>query len=314
MHKILTITLNPAVDVRYSIDNFSFGNVNRTKEIEKNAGGKGINVSRIINILGGDVLATGIIGGFTGQLFLKKLNKNFIKNDFLITDYETRTCVAIVAKNIEGITEILEAGDGDFEVSNHFKDKFLNILKDKTIKIICASGSLLKGIDPLLYNYLIEESHKQGIKFILDTSGKTLLSGIRAKPFLIKPNKEELEFVLNKKLETEVDIINAAKDLISRGAENVIVTLGSNGALFITADKIYRGTFPKVIVKNTVGSGDSTVGGFAYALSQDKPLVECFKLGLGCGTTNAMLDSTGTIDLKTLNDILLEIKIEEIRF
>lgn len=312
MNKILTITLNPAIDVRYSIENFTLGNVNRTKEIEKNAGGKGINVSRIINILGGDILATGIIGGFTGKLFLKKLNENSIKNNFLESEYETRTCIAIVDKNIDGITEILESGKGDLEVSNNFKEKFSEILQDDSIKIICASGSLLKGIDPLMYNTLIEKSNKKGVKFILDTSGETLLAGIEAKPFLIKPNKEELEFILNRKLETEIDIINAGKELICRGAQNVMITLGGSGALLVTTDKIYKGTFPKVTIKNTVGSGDSTVGGFAYALSQDRTLPECFKLGIACGTTNAMLDTTGTIDMDILNDILPKIKIEEI--
>ncbi len=312
MNKILTITLNPAIDVRYSIENFILGNVNRTKEIEKNAGGKGINVSRIINILGGDILATGIIGGFTGKLFLKKLNEHSIKNNFLESDYETRTCIAIVDKNIDGITEILESGKGDLEVSNNFKEKFSKILQDDSIKIICASGSLLKGIDPLMYNTLIEKSNKKGVKFILDTSGETLLAGIEAKPFLIKPNKEELEFILNRKLETEVDIINAGKELIHKGAQNVMITLGGSGALLVTADKIYKGTFPKVTIKNTVGSGDSTVGGFAYALSQDRTLPECFKLGIACGTTNAMLDTTGTIDMDILKDILPKIKIEEI--
>lgn len=312
MNKILTITLNPAIDVRYSIENFILGNVNRTKEIEKNAGGKGINVSRIINILGGDILATGIIGGFTGKLFLKKLNEHSIKNNFLESDYETRTCIAIVDKNIDGITEILESGKGDLKVSNNFKEKFSEIVQDDSIKIICASGSLLKGIDPLMYNTLIEKSNKKGVKFILDTSGETLLAGIEAKPFLIKPNKEELEFILNRKLETEVDIINAGKELIHKGAQNVMITLGGSGALLVTADKIYKGTFPKVTIKNTVGSGDSTVGGFAYALSQDRTLPECFKLGIACGTTNAMLDTTGTIDMDILKDILPKIKIEEI--
>ncbi|WP_291258846.1 1-phosphofructokinase [Fusobacterium sp.] len=312
MNKILTITLNPAIDVRYSIENFTLGNVNRTKEIEKNAGGKGINVSRIINILGGDILATGIIGGFIGKLFLKKLNENSIKNNFLESDYETRTCIAIVDKNIDGITEILESGRGDLKVSNNFKEKFLEILQDDSIKIICASGSLLKGIDPLIYNTLIERSNEKGIKFILDTSGETLLAGIEAKPFLIKPNKEELEFILNRKLETETDIINAGKELIYKGAQNVMITLGGSGALLVTTDKIYKGTFPKVTIKNTVGSGDSTVGGFAYALSQERTLPECFKLGIACGTTNAMLDTTGTIDMDILNDILPKIKIEEV--
>lgn len=97
---------------------------------------------------------------------------------------------------------------------------------------------------------------------------------------------------------------------MKKGAENVMVTLGGAGALLITPERVYRGTFPKVEIKNTVGSGDSTVGGFAYALSQGKDLAECFRLGIACGTTNAMLDSTGTIDMDILNNILPKIEIK----
>lgn len=312
MSRVLTVTLNPAIDVRYNVENFRIGNVNRTQEIEKNAGGKGINVSRIVNLLGGDILATGIVGGFTGKLFLKKLNENSIKNNFLETEYETRTCIAIIDKNIDGITEILESGKGDMEVCNLFIKKYLEILENEDIKVICGSGSLLKGIDPLIYNTLIEEGNKRGIKFILDTSGNTLVKGIEAKPFLIKPNQEELEDILGRKLNSIEEIIEAAKELMARGTENVMVTLGGAGALLVTSNKVYRGTFPKVEIKNTVGSGDSTVGGFAYAFSQGKELSECFKLGIACGTTNAMLDSTGTIDMEILNKILPKIEVKEI--
>lgn len=312
MSRVLTVTLNPAIDVRYNVENFRLGNVNRTQGIEKNAGGKGINVSRIINLLGGDILATGIVGGFTGKLFLKKLNENSIKNSFLETEYETRTCIAIIDEKIDGITEVLESGKGDMEVCNLFVKKYLEILEDKEIKVVCGSGSLLKGIDPLVYNTLIEEGNRRGIKFILDTSGETLVKGIDAKPFLIKPNQEELEDILGRKLNSIEEIVEAAKELMTRGAENVMVTLGGAGALLVTPEKVYRGTFPKVEIKNTVGSGDSTVGGFAYALSQGKELSECFKLGIACGTTNAMLDSTGTIDMEILNTILPKVEVKEI--
>lgn len=312
MSRVLTVTLNPAIDVRYNVENFRLGNVNRTQGIEKNAGGKGINVSRIINLLGGDILATGIVGGFTGKLFLKKLNENSIKNSFLETEYETRTCIAIIDEKIDGITEVLESGKGDMEVCNLFIKKYLEILEDKEIKVVCGSGSLLKGIDPLVYNTLIEEGNRRGIKFILDTSGETLVKGIDAKPFLIKPNQEELEDILGRKLNSIEEIVEAAKELMKRGAENVMITLGGAGALLVTPEKVYRGTFPKVEIKNTVGSGDSTVGGFAYALSQGKELSECFKLGIACGTTNAMLDSTGTIDMEILNTILPKVEVKEI--
>ena len=135
---------------------------------------------------------------------------------------------------------------------------------------------------------------------------------MEAKPFLIKPNQEELEDLTGKKFNSLSEVVDAAKEIVNTGIENVMVTLGGDGAVLVTKDKVYKGTFPKVEIKNTVGSGDSTIAGMAYGLSVDKPMDECFRLAVACGTTNAMVDSTGSIDHEILKDILPKIIIEEI--
>lgn len=310
MNKILTVTLNPAIDVRYNIEKIEMGNVNRTSTIEKNAGGKGINVSRVIRQLGGAILSTGIIGGYTGKLFLSKLDKDSIENSFLETDFETRTCIAAIDKSTGKITEFLESAEGKEKDFEKFLEKYISILENG-IKLVCGSGSLLKGIKKDSYNILINEASKREIKFILDTSGETLAEGIKAAPFLIKPNQNELEEIFKKKLNTIDEIVNAARIIVKKGVENVMVTLGENGAILVTENEVYRANFPKVEIKNTVGSGDSTIGGFAYGIAEGKSLEESFKLGVACGTTNAMLDTTGSIDLEILDTVLNNIKIEK---
>lgn len=311
MNKILTVTLNPAIDVRYNVEKLDTGNINRTISIEKNAGGKGINVSRIIKKLGGDVLATGIVGGHTGKLFLSKLDKDGIKNNFIKTDFETRTCIAVIDKSTEKITELLESAEGKEKDFENFLKKYISIL-ESGVKLVCGSGSILNGIQKDSYNILINEASKRGIKFILDTSGDTLIKGIEAKPFLIKPNQDELEDMFNKKFSTVNEIIEAARKIVKKGVKNVMVTLGGNGAVLVTENEVYRAFLPKVEIKNTVGSGDSVIGGFAHGISEGKSLRESFKLGIACGTTNAMLETTGSIDLKILNNILKNIEISNV--
>lgn len=310
MKKILSITLNPAIDVRYNVLNMRIGDTNRLSTIEKNAGGKGINVARVIKKLGGDILATGIIGGFTGKLFLSKLKENNIKNDFLETENETRTCIAVIEDKKEGITEFLEPGVGSEEIFNNFINKYISII-DEGIDIICASGSLLNGLPKNAYNTLIKEAHKRKIKFILDTSGIPLMNGIKEKPFLIKPNKEELENILDIKFNNLDEIIEAGKKIVDDGVENIMISLGGDGAILIAKYNVYRATFPKIEIKNTVGSGDATVGGMAYGLASNMDIKECFKLSVACGTTNAMLSTTGSIDKNILSEILSKIEITE---
>ena len=118
--------------------------------------------------------------------------------------------------------------------------------------------------------------------------------------------------MFNKKFSTVNEIIEAARKIVKKGVKNVMVTLGGNGAVLVTENEVYRAFLPKVEIKNTVGSGDSVIGGFAHGISEGKSLRESFKLGIACGTTNAMLETTGSIDLKILNNILKNIEISNI--
>lgn len=304
---ILTITLNPAIDVRYEIDNFEVNGIFRGKA-SKTAGGKGLNVSRVLRFLEEEVEASGFLGGNSGDWISEKIESIGIKNSFIKTDVETRSCIAILGKGTQ--TEILEPGE---KISSNFIDKFLEFFKKnfQRFEVICISGSVPQGIQQDIYKVLCEIASDK--KVILDTSGKFLLKGIEGNPYLIKPNKEELEGMLERELTSFSDLLEGAKEIKKRGCKNLLVSLGKDGAIFIDEkNDVYKVNIPKVSIKNPVGSGDSTIAGFAYGLNQKKSIEEILKLAMACGISNAMMDETGTVDLDVISELLNKVKIEKI--
>lgn len=304
---ILTITLNPAIDVRYEIDNFEVNGIFRGKA-SKTAGGKGLNVSRVLRFLEEEVEASGFLGGNSGDWLSEKIESIGIKNSFIKTDVETRSCIAILGKGTQ--TEILEPGE---KISSNFIDKFLEFFKKnfQRFEVICISGSVPQGIQQDIYKVLCEIASDK--KVILDTSGKFLLKGIEGNPYLIKPNKEELEGMLERELTSFSDLLEGAKEIKKRGCKNLLVSLGKDGAIFIDEkNDVYKVNIPKVSIKNPVGSGDSTIAGFAYGLNQKKSIEETLKLAMACGISNAMMDETGTVDLDVISELLNKVKIEKI--
>lgn len=306
---ILTVTLNPSVDTSYTLDNLSLGNVNRVEKVIKTPGGKGLNVSKVLNKLGSEIMATGFLGGKSGEFIKDKLSTLKILSNFSQVSGDTRTCIAIISKT--EITEILEKGpliSGD-EWSN-FKKDFQKLLIGKSC--VALSGSLPQGLSQNSYTELMQISSEMGVKVFLDTSGKTLQTALEAKPFFIKPNQDEIEDLFGIKILSEEDLIYHGKLLLKKGIENILITLGGKGAIFFNKDGIYRCLIPKVEIKNTVGSGDSTVAGFIHGFEHGASIEDTLRLSLACGTSNAMLDITGDIDLKMVEKLKLEIKIEKI--
>lgn len=304
---ILTITLNPAIDVRYKIGNFDINGVFRGKPA-KTAGGKGMNVSRVLRTLGEEVEASGFLGGNSGDWISDEIANIGIKDSFIKTDVETRSCIAVLGKGTQ--TEILEPGE---KVSTNYIDKFLEFFKNNfdRFETICISGSAPQGVQDDIYKVLCEIANNK--KVILDTSGKFLLKGIEGNPYLIKPNKEELEGMLGRELLTFSELLEGAKEIKNRGCKNLLVSLGKDGAIFIDEkNDIYRVNIPTVNIKNPVGSGDSTIAGFAYGLNKKKSIEEILKLAMACGISNAMMDETGNIDLGVVKELFDKVKVEKI--
>ncbi|HEY2422328.1 MAG TPA: tagatose-6-phosphate kinase [Neobacillus sp.] len=298
---ILAVTMNPSVDISYPIAEFKLDDVNRVEDVRKTAGGKGLNVARVVAQLEEEVLATGVIGGTIGEYIVQELNKDTISNDFLKINKESRNCIAILHEGKQ--TEILESGPTlSSEEGTAFLKKFENLLSK--VSLVTISGSLPKGLPTDFYHQMLEISHEKGIPVIVDSSGESLRHALlhKEKPFAIKPNKTELSQLLGVEVEEEISSLKQAlNNALFNGIEWVVVSMGGQGAFVKCGDDYYRVTIPKIDVVNPVGSGDATVAGLAVALNRKQAVEEVMKTAMTAGMLNTMEAGTGQINFAKFN-------------
>lgn len=308
---ILTITLNPSVDISYRLPNFAVDKVYRCENVIKTAGGKGLNVARVLKQLDASLTTTGFLGGSLGIFIEDSLKKNNISNDFIRIDGETRNCIAIIDDD-NNQTEILEKGPIITERDrSNFLEKY-KILLEKT-KVITISGSNPKGVDNRFIEKLIEMARENGKITILDVSGKLLEDVVlkfNYKPNVIKPNLDEFASLIGKNKEDinlKKDILEYAKDI-----DILFLSCGKDGSYIRKDNLIYKAIIPSIKAVNPVGSGDSTVAGIAYSLHQGKDIISLVKLSNALGISNAMCDKTGHINVEDIDNIIKKIKVENI--
>ncbi len=310
---LLSVTLNPSVDISYHLDDFQLDEANRVAQVKKTAGGKGLNVARVAYLLGGDVLATGVLGGSLGSFIEDQLDKDGIKHSFLHTDKESRNCIAILHRDRQ--TEILEPGP---VLSAAEQEKFLKHYERllNLSDLVSISGSIVKGFSEDVYPQMIAMADSRDVPVILDTSGKALevtLQNKSARPYLIKPNTSELEQLLGEKADEDIEkIMKALNDPLFEGITWIVVTRGGDGALVKHQNQFYNVTIPEVPVINPVGSGDATVAGLAKAIEQNADVHTVIKYGMAAGILNAMEAQTGFVDAGKFEQFVNKVKVEEI--
>lgn len=309
---ILTITANPSVDISYNLDKLNINTVNRTDDVHKDAGGKGIHVSYVLHELGENPLNTGFIGGKLGEFIEERLNEKEVKSDFVKIDSETRNCINIIHEGNN--TEILEKGP---TITQKDKDEFFNKLEKmkNNLSAITISGSLPNGLDFDFYEKIIEFSKKNKIIIGVDTSGSTLEKVINAdiKPDLIKPNVEELKQVIkDDNIKSDLEVKEIFKKNPFKEIKYIIASMGKDGALFKAKDKFYRARVPKIDAVNAVGSGDSSLAGAIFALVAKKSDEEIIKTSMNCGLLNAMEIEIAHIDINKFDEYYNKIQVEEI--
>ncbi len=309
---ILTITLNPSVDIAYQLNQFRLDSVNRVEKVQKTAGGKGLNVTRVLKQIGEDVLATGFIGGELGNDVKNQLYQNHIKSSFVEISGETRNCIAILHEGQQ--TEILEQGP---TIQEHEALNFIEHLRNllSKVEVVVISGSLPKGLESDYYVKIVELCKKFGVAVVLDCSGEALKKVLESKekPTVIKPNTEELSQLIGSDVTDEnQELQSVLSSQMFQGIEWIVVSLGAKGAFAKHKDKFYRVRIPKIDVANPVGSGDSTVAGIAASLAHALPDVELLKNATILGMLNAQEEQTGYVNLEHSEELYSQIEVEEV--
>lgn len=275
---IYTITVNPAIDYVIELTQLTLGEVNRTENYHFLAGGKGINVSQILNQLEQENNAWGFVGGFSGGELARQVAAKGITSDFVEIKDQTRINVKLKAGQE---TEINGAGP---EISateiEAFKTKLQNLQEGDTVVM---SGSLTPSLPANFYQSLIPVIKERGAEFVVDTTGQALLDTLAYEPLVIKPNHHELAELFTTTFANDDELVVAARKLLDRGAQHVLISMAGAGGYLVTRDHVYHANAAKGTVVNSVGAGDSMVAGFVGTFARTKDPVESFKIGMACG-------------------------------
>jgi 1-phosphofructokinase family hexose kinase len=288
---ILSVTLNPSVDRAIHVEQLKLYDTNRVLRTETDAGGKGINLSRVADELGAKTLATGFVGGGPGGFVKSVLDREGVPYDFVEVDGETRINFSVEDAGEDPPTTFNSSGP---EIA---PEEWAE-LQAKCRRLArrggwaCMGGSVPPGLEKSAHRILIELFRELGCRTLLDADGEALRHGIEAGPNLVKPNEKEAERLLGKPAGTDEEALAAAKEIRERGVSIVILSRGERGAILACDEGIWRGTSPEIEPKSTIGSGDSMLGGFLWALEDGRSVEEAFRWGLAAGAATATTDST----------------------
>lgn len=296
---IYTVTFNPAIDYIAEVNNINEEKINRALSEKVLAGGKGINVSIVLKNLGIESIALGFAAGFTGEEIKRQVENHGISTDFVyLEDKFSRINVKLISK-VAGVVSSETAINGEGpKISEKEIEYFMKkIDKLKQGDFLVLAGSVSRKMKDDIYEKICTRLENKQIKIVADATGKLLVNVLKHKPFLIKPNKEELEEIFEDKINTNEEIIMYAQKLQEMGAENVLISLGKDGAILLTKDKnILYSKAPKGTVVNSVGAGDSMVAGFLAGLLTYDDYEKAFKMGIAAGSASTFSENLATKD------------------
>lgn len=280
---VYTLSLNPSLDYIVTVPEFQIGHTNRTESELMLPGGKGINVSTVLEHLGVENKAIYFAAGFVGEEIGRRLEDYGIVTEPIMMG-EGCSRINVKLRDSEG-TEINAGGP-------MIAEQYITQLKERLQQltagdILVLAGSIPKGMRVSLYAELMAELSGRGIRFVVDAAGEVLRETLQYHPFLIKPNRDEMELFFCKAIETEEEMFQRAEEMQKYGAQNVLISLGGDGAMLLAADGTrYRREAPSGTVVNTVGAGDSMVAGFLAGYLETEDYAQAFRMGLAAGSAS----------------------------
>ena len=309
---IATVTLNPSLDRTITVHGINIGEANRWSNVRIYAGGKGIDVSRAIHEMKARTIAYGFVGGPAGRTMEILLDEEGVPFNFTPIQRETRTNFIINDSKTSQQTTIDAPGPyiskREFE---RFRQKMMRIYPSP--ELIVASGSVPPGIPNDVYYTLTMEAKAFGVRTILDADAQWLAEGIRAKPYLIKPNVREAEKLLGRELKTEEAVIKAALEIVDMGVEIAVISRGADGIIAASSKEVIRAAPPKLKVRSAVGAGDCTAAGLALEIANDQPLAKACRLGVAMGAAAVLTPGTELAHHEDVERLLPQVKVEKVK-
>lgn len=302
---IYTVTLNPSIDYFIELDEFKVGELNRIKTDRKSPGGKGINVSTVLQNVGVESVALGFVGGFTGKFLIDTLTEKNIKTDFIKVEGDTRINVKLHS-DVE--TEINGAGPQITSTElEQLLDKINQLQKGD---VVVLAGSIPSSLPATLYQQIAENLKDKEVRVVVDATRDLLVEVLPYKPFLIKPNHHELGEIFGVEIKNEEDALPYGKKLIEMGAQHVIVSMAEKGSLLFVEDNVFFANIPEGKLMNSVGAGDSVVAGFIASYSKNQDVTEAFRYGATAGSATAY--SEGLATEEKINELISQVHVKEL--
>ncbi|MGB8541935.1 MAG: 1-phosphofructokinase family hexose kinase [Candidatus Acidiferrales bacterium] len=313
--KIVCVSANPAMDRRVYMDTLVPGEVNRARSSLAMPGGKAAHVAMAAQALGVEASWIGFLGGAIGEQIESELRKLAIEVSPIRTAAETRVNLEVI-ENSGRITEVLEPGG---KISPHEQTELLRLYTQSLSEkwkgaLVAISGSLPPGLSGPFCGALVDIAKKAGSAVFLDTSGDALKTGLAVRPNFVKPNRKEVEVLLGRALPDLQTVVAAAREIISRGAGSVAITLGADGLVWLESKDgpAWLAQPPKLKAISTVGCGDTTLAGFAYAALQGLKGEEALKFATACGAANCLAEFEGRISPSDVQSLIPEVIVKSL--